>query len=192
MAGSLDEARRHLQEIGASSTELEQIVESLLALARYESGRERPQPEPIDLAGEVHRQLELLGRTIRQRSLAVRSAMPREHWVLADSSLLQRLIANITSNATAHAPPGSEVRVEIDGTGRLVIVNDAPNLKPGDLPRLGERFYRIDTGNGMTHAGLGLSLAHGIAGLLGLELELRLGDDQRLFVTLSGFEPLPG
>jgi two-component system sensor histidine kinase QseC len=192
MATSLDEARRRLQEVGASSTELEQIVESLLALARYESGREQPQPEPVELAGEVRRHLELSEKTAGQRSLSVQRHLPREHWVLADSSLLQRLVANLTSNAIAHAPGGSLVRVEINGDGSLVLENDAPNLKPGDLPRLGERFYRIDTGNGMTHAGLGLSLAQGIADLLGLKLELSLREDQRLVVTLSGFEPLPG
>jgi two-component system heavy metal sensor histidine kinase CusS len=140
----------------------------------------------------VRRHLELSEKTAGQRSLSVQRHLPREHWVLADSSLLQRLVANLTSNAIAHAPGGSLVRVEINGDGSLVLENDAPNLKPGDLPRLGERFYRIDTGNGMTHAGLGLSLAQGIADLLGLKLELSLREDQRLVVTLSGFEPLPG
>lgn len=192
MAGSLEEARQRLNEIGTSSAELERIVESLLALARYESRQEHPQADPVELGNEVRRQLGHFGGTIRQRSLSVWCALPRERWVLADSSLLQRLVANLIGNAMAHAPKGSQVDVQIDDKGRLVIQNDAPNLEPGDLSRLGERFYRIDTGDGVTHAGLGLSLAQGIAELLRLKLEFSLHEHQRLVVTLSGFEPLPG
>ncbi len=70
------------------------------------------------------------------------------------------------------------------------MANAAPQLTPEDLPRLGERFFRIHTGQGGSHAGLGLSLARAIAKILGLGLELSLTTDQRLVARVDGFRSL--
>jgi hypothetical protein len=70
------------------------------------------------------------------------------------------------------------------------VANPAPDLRPGDVPHLGERFFRIGNGRHGSHAGLGLSLATAIARILGLSLTLTLGDDGRLVAEISGFRPL--
>ena len=75
--------------------------------------------------------------------------------------------------------------------GSFSIGNPAPQLREEDLPRLGERFFRIHSGDGGTHAGLGLSLARAIAVILGLSMQLSLTADHELVASVAGFRPLP-
>jgi two-component system sensor histidine kinase QseC len=185
-----DAAHSALKEIGHATQELEQIVDSLLSLARYESGIERPAPEPVNLVVEVRDQASLLAGAARARGLETLFDVPGECWVHADAALTRRLVANLLGNAVAHAPGGATIDVRISGGDTLEIGNPAPQLTVDDLPRLGERFFRIHSGNGGTHAGLGLSLATAIAGILGLEFDMSLTADHRLVTRVSGFRPL--
>lgn len=190
MAQTTDETRTSLVEIGVTAAELQRIVDSLLTLARYEAGTEKPQIEPVDLAGATRRELERAAAAAAQRGLTVVSQLPQEHWILADTTLLHRLIANLVGNAAAHAPMHSTVSVTLEPDGSLLVANPAPHLDAGDLSRLGERFFRVDSGDRGTHAGLGLSLSEAIAGVLGLRLELRLDRSGVLAAALSGFKRL--
>ncbi len=185
-----DAVRNTIREIGATTEEMQQIVESLLALTRYESGLETPQPEPVDLSAELRRQANALAGAAEHQSLIMELHAPAEAWIHADSALLRRLLANLLGNAVSHAPRGSVVQVTLRPGGELSVANPAPGLRPSDVPRLCERFFRIGNGNHGSHAGLGLSLATAIARVLGLSLTLALGDDGRLVAALDGFEYL--
>lgn len=191
-SGSTDPGAMHhaVREIGATAAEMQQIVESLLALTRYEAGLEIPQPEPVDLSAELRRQLSALSGAAEHQSLRMELDAPGEAWVYTDSALLPRLLANLLGNAVSHAPRGSLVQVTLSPGGQLSVANPAPGLRPGDVPHLGERFFRIGNGKHGSHAGLGLSLATAIAKVLGLSLTLTLGDDGRLVADIGGFKTL--
>jgi signal transduction histidine kinase len=169
---------------------MEQTVDSLMALTRYEAGLESPQPEPVDLCAELRRQARELTVAAEKRELTVTLDLAGEVWVYTDSALVHRLFANLLGNAVAHSPRGSTVHVILDPEGNVTVANPAPHLKAADVPRLGERFYQIGSGEKGSHAGLGLSLAQAIARVLGLSLRLALGDDGRLVASLRGFRPL--
>ena len=190
MTGDCDQARSTLDEIGKTTQELEQIVESLLSLSRYESGIQKPEPEPVDLLAEIRREAALLDGARASRRLELALDIPGEAWVHTDAALTRRLLANLLGNAVAHAPEGSRIQVLATGDGRFEVRNAAPQLKEEDLPRLGERFFRIHTGHGGSHAGLGLSLARAIARILGLRLELFLTGDQQLVARVEGYRSL--
>ena len=192
LAADCADARSALEEINKTTQELEQIVESLLSLSRYESGIQKPELEPVDIASEIRHQAAYLEAVTRARRLDMKFEMPPEAWVHADAALVQRLIANLVGNAVAHAPDGATVLIGLDRDGSLRIANPAPQLTQADLPRLGERFFRIHSGNGGSHAGLGLSLARAIARILDLRFDLTLTEDHRLVARITGFRPLPG
>jgi len=190
----LEATRSAIHDIGVAAGEMERIVESLLALTRYESGLETPQPEPIELCAELRRQALAMKASMDQHGLTIEFDLPDEMWVHADSTLCRRLLANLLGNAIAHSPRQSVVHISLSPDGELRLVNPAPHLAAADLPRLGERFFRIAAGNGGSHAGLGLSLAAALAKVLGVRLELKLRDDGSLVVSLAGFhrlEPSP-
>jgi len=187
-----EDARHSFDEIGKATQELEQIVDALLSLSRYESGIQKPEPEPVDLAADIRHQAGQLDPVVRQRQLAIRFDMPAEVWIHTDATLARRLVANVIGNAVAHSPVGSTITIHLKADGSLETENPAPQLKPDDLPRLGERFFRIHSGNGGTHAGLGLSIARAIAKILGLEFNLALTPDHRLVARITGFRLLPG
>jgi len=185
-----DAMRAAIRDIGVTAAEMERIVDSLLALTRYEAGLESPQPEPIDLCAELRQQVGAMTAAADQHGLTFKLDLPGEFWVHADSMLVRRLVANLLGNAIAHTPHGSAVTVRFGPGGELQFINPAPQLVAADVPRLTERFFRISTGNGGSHAGLGLSIAAAIAKVLGLRLELSLQDDGYLVVAISGFRTL--
>lgn len=179
-----------IRDIGSAAAEMERIVDALMALTRYEAGLESPQPEPIDLAAELRREVQRQVVAAEQRGLTIVLDLPGEVWVHTDSALVHRLLANLLGNAVSHCPSGSTVRVGLSLNGHLSLVNPAPHLHPEDVPRLGERFYHIDHGEKGSHAGLGLSVADAIARVLGLSLRLTLRDDGCLVAAVQGFQAL--
>jgi two-component system sensor histidine kinase QseC len=185
-----DVIRAAIRDIGVTAAEMERVVESLLALTRYEAGLESPQPEPIDLCAELRRQAAATKASSDLRDLKLELDLPGEFWVHADSALLRRLLANLLGNAIAHAPLGSTVNVSLSPSGELQMVNPAPHLAPADVPRLAERFFRIGAGAGESHSGLGLALAAAIAKVLQLRLVLTLRDDGCLVASVDRFRLL--
>ena len=187
-----DVLRAYMREIRASAAEMEQIVDSLMALTRYEAGLEAPQLEPVELCGQLRQQAAAMKAAADQRALTIELDLPGELWVHTDSALVRRLVGNLLGNAIAHAPQGSVVRVRLDQNARLLISNPAPQLAAIDIPRLSERFFRIDTRDGGSHAGLGLAIAGAIADVLGIRFRLELDERGDLIAALEGFGTLDG
>jgi two-component system sensor histidine kinase QseC len=185
-----DASQALIRDIGAAAAEMERIVDALMALTRYEAGLESPQPEPINLASELRREVQKQVVAAEQRGLTIALDLPGEVWVHTDSALAHRLLANLLGNAVSHSPHGSTVHVGLSRNGYLSLANPAPHLDAADVPRLAERFYRIDHGEKGSHAGLGLSLADAIAEVLGLTLRLTLRDDGCLVAEVDGFQAL--
>ena len=191
ISDSLDKTKHSLKEISRTSEELQRIVDTLLALARYESGQESPQFEPVELSCEIRRMVRRYEDLARERSLTLQVIVPDERWVVADQSLLRRLLSNLLSNAVAHAPWGSTIEVRLDTAGPLHIRNAAPHLEQRDIAHLAESFYRKGTLDEGIHAGLGLPLATVIAKVSKLNLALHLDAQNDFIATLNGFEALP-
>lgn len=90
-----------------------------------------------------------------------------------DTPLLQRALSNLIGNATRYAQRGSTIRVEIDRPGKdevlVRVVNRGPTIGPDDLPRLFDRFYRVDPSRSDAdrNHGLGLSIVSAIARMHG-------------------------
>jgi two-component system sensor histidine kinase QseC len=187
-----DVLRAYMREIRASAAEMEQIVDSLMALTRYEAGLEAPQLEPVELCCQLRQLVAAMKAAADQRALATDLDLPGEVWVHTDSALVRRLLGNLLGNAIAHAPQGSVVRVRLNPGARLLISNPAPQLAAVDIPRLSERFFRIDTRDGGSHAGLGLAIAGAIADVLGILFRLELDERGNLIAVVDGFRRLDG
>ena len=165
-------------------------IDGLLSLSRYEAGMDQAQLEPLDVADLLRRALALAAAPAAEREVLVEAGLPSEYWISSDPALLERIVDNLLLNAVEYAPPHSRVQLslqQVDGSSRLRIGNEAPDLGTEDLLRMGERFWRKTQAREISrHGGLGLALARTLAEVLGLRLHFEL-EHGVLWATL---EPL--
>jgi two-component system OmpR family sensor kinase len=171
---------------------LNDLTDTLLMLARVESGRlpARPETLAIDaLVREVCDSLEVLATEKRQR---IEIATAPGLIVNADRVLLRQAVMNILHNAICYSPPDSTVRVVCFARGNEAVVeiaDEGPGIAPEHREKVFERFYRIDKARSRAEggAGLGLALAKLFVEQVGgaIELEADRGSTFRIRIPSS-------
>lgn len=139
---------------------LARTVSDMLFLAKADHGQVIPSVERIDLARELRELFEFYDAFVEERGVSLASR--GEGSVDGDRLMLRRAIGNLLSNAIAHTPPGGRVSVSIaraPGGVRLVVENPGETIPPQHLPRLFDRFYRVDPARQRSSGGAGLGLA---------------------------------
>lgn len=180
-------------QLAQTLTGMTRIVDGLLALARYEAGMDEPAIEPLDLVSIVRAQVQAQSADAMRRGLGFDLTLPAELWVMGDELLIERIVSNLLRNAVSHAPEGDRLgvhRVASAAGLSLCFENAAPTLTTSDLPRLGERHFRVGEASASGgHAGLGLALCTALAEQLELTIAYTL-EQGRLTVELAGFRAL--
>lgn len=193
ITGEPAELETHLRGIVAASERMQRSVDTLMFLARLESGQSSPSLDPLELGALVRECVDAHRSVALERGIALHAELPQAAWVRSDVGIIERILANLMHNAIEYAPPGSEASCSLreDAQGWwLEVANPAPALAPEDLRHLGQRFWRKQSEGGTAdHAGLGLSLAVALAGTLDLQLKFRL-DDGRLVAGLGPWSAL--
>jgi two-component system phosphate regulon sensor histidine kinase PhoR len=156
-------AERFLGKIRTHADRMAALVEDLLELSRLESGERAPQWEqvaPAEVAQDVVASLSgLAERKGMQLELHDRGAPA----VTTDGERLHRILVNLVDNALKYTPDGGRVEVVVapgPQGGALVEVRDnGPGIPSEHLPRIFERFYRVDKARSRELGGTGLGLA---------------------------------
>ncbi|ABF39315.1 periplasmic sensor signal transduction histidine kinase [Candidatus Koribacter versatilis Ellin345] len=165
-----EEYRNALGHVLAESERTTELIESLLTLARTDSGAEIIQLVPLQTNTFLRHCTEEWAQVMGEARLRLEVALPSEEtWVSADERLLRRLMVVLLDNARKYTPESGYVRVFAELTDREVTVGVQDNgcgIQAEHLPRIFDRFYRVDKARsrGEGGAGLGLSLAKWIAG----------------------------
>ena len=167
--GALDDpeaARRFLRIIAGQADRLNAIIEDLLALSTLEAGQERPSARSrrptsatsCSVAVEVVRAQG--GRPSASRS---RRTAPGEVFAAINPPLLEQAVVNLIDNAVKYSPEGSDGRRAASKSGPTrsssASRDDGPGIAREHLPRLFERFYRVDKARSRDLGGTGLGLA---------------------------------
>ena len=168
---SVEDLARHPKEavgsVGTALTDIREevdhlttMVEDLLLLARSDSGAVELERVPVDLGDIASAGASGLARLAGERGVGLAvDPVPAE--VTGDPARLRQLVAILVDNALRHAPGGSrvEVGVRVEGPEAVLVVDDAgPGIRPDDLPRVFDRFYRAAGAPG-GGTGLGLAIA---------------------------------
>jgi two-component system sensor histidine kinase CiaH len=168
---SVEDLERHprkaVSTVGAALTDirdevdhLTSMVDDLLLLARSDSGAVELERVPLDLGDVASMGASALTRLASERDVqVVVDPIPAE--VRGDPARLRQLVGILVDNAIRHAPAGSrvDVRVRTDGSDAVLVVEDeGPGIRPEDLPRVFDRFYRAAGAPG-GGTGLGLAIA---------------------------------
>ena len=150
---------------------MNRLIDDLLSLSRIEITEHQPPGDPVDVSGVVERALAGLQIAIAQRGVTVdmdmASALPR---VLGDTDQLEQVAQNLLDNALKYGRSGGTVRVGLQPAlpgGKwparpgvvFSVADDGAGIPRQHLPRLTERFYRVDTGRSRAVGGTGLGLA---------------------------------
>ena len=140
---------------------LGRMVSDMLLLAKTEHGLALPHREPVVLCDQVQALMDFYDVVADEKGITL--AMTGAATVSGDKLMLRRAISNLLSNAIRHAPAQSHVAVTIHQAGdgaTLCVDNAGPAIAPVHLPRLFDRFYRVDKSRlHLPSEGTGLGLA---------------------------------
>ncbi|MBI2728473.1 MAG: heavy metal sensor histidine kinase [Polaromonas sp.] len=136
------------------------LISDMLFIASSDSQASPLHARPLDLAQEARRVTEFLSLISDEKNLAL--VVTGEATIMGDSSLVQRAITNLLSNAIRHATGDSQIDVMVAEEGRhvtLAVSNHGEGLAPEEFDRIFDRFYRVDDGRARSSGGTGLGLA---------------------------------
>jgi two-component system phosphate regulon sensor histidine kinase PhoR len=186
-------ATQFVQMIERNGERLRHLVEDLLDLSRIESQDYKLEREAIEVGAMVERSLSLLQQKAQRGRVRTDSEIPSNlPLVRADQRALEQVITNLVDNGIKYCPPGSRVVVKARPDGeallRLTVEDSGPGIPERDLPRIFERFYRVDPGRSreMGGTGLGLSIVKHLVEAMGGEVgvESRVGVGSSFWFTL--------
>ncbi|MEE3634936.1 heavy metal sensor histidine kinase [Pseudomonas sp. AL 58] len=163
---SLEEYREALHGNLEELQWMAQLVNDMLYLAKADNGLLMPSRQPLALEDEVGALLEYYAPLAEDAQ--VRLSHIGQARLEGDRHMLRRALSNLLDNALRFTPAGGEIRLKIeqqDAGVRLEVANSGEPIDPALIPRLFDRFYRVDParheGNS-EHAGLGLAITQSI------------------------------
>ena len=158
------QARRFVEVIQRNAQRLAALVEDILLLSFLEQPGHHEQIErhPIAVDDVVAEVLEELGPPAAARKVAVQLAEPSHLTIVADRRLALQAIGNLVSNAVKFSSEGSTVQVRVTrdrGFAEIAVTDEGPGIPERHLPRIFERFYRVDKARSREQGGTGLGLS---------------------------------
>jgi two-component system phosphate regulon sensor histidine kinase PhoR len=164
--GALDDrthARRFLEVAGTHAERLDRLIDDLLELSNIESGRVTLAPMRLDLGDVVTSVAAMFERQAAQKTQGIDRSVPPGLSVRADRDRLVQILVNLVDNAVKFTPEGGRIRIEAgpapDGRVEVRVQDTGIGIPSTELPRLTERFYRVDRTRSREVSGTGLGLA---------------------------------
>ncbi|MBU0498823.1 MAG: heavy metal sensor histidine kinase [Gammaproteobacteria bacterium] len=159
-ARDVDQYREILYSNLEEYERMAQMVGDMLFLAQADYGLLQPGTGTVDLAIETRGLFDYFDAWAEERGVSL--ALEGELAVPGDRLMLRRALSNLLSNAIRHTPAGGVARVKLSaesGTASIRVENPGPGISPEQLPRLFDRFYRVDPSRQRRGDGAGLGLA---------------------------------
>jgi two-component system phosphate regulon sensor histidine kinase PhoR len=157
-----DMSRRALHLMGEQTGRMESLVNDLLTLSRLENDENTLQEEKVDLAELLQALLEE-GRTLSKGQHQLRLEEESKACIRGSVNELHSAFGNLITNAVRYTPPGGEIVLRweelADGCLRFSVKDSGIGIAPQHIPRLTERFYRVDRSRSRETGGTGLGLA---------------------------------
>lgn len=150
------------------------MVSDMLLLAKTEHGLIKPSIEPLDIQQEISSLLDYFNLLADEKHINIQvtaSALT----IQCDKTMFRQAIGNLISNAIRHAPSNSTVEIKTESKGKkqkIMVLNNGEKIEPQHIPKLFNRFYRVDPsrqrdGQG---TGLGLTIAKSVMKINGADM----------------------
>ena len=148
------------------------VFEKLLQIAEAESGMRTQAFESVNLNGIAIDIVDLFDATAEERSVVLKTAFQNAVFAVGDRHLLKNAVASLIDNAIKYAGAGAGATVIVgtvsDADSASIFVRDnGPGIPAPELPKVIERFYRLDSSRSQPGNGLGLAIVSAIATMHG-------------------------
>ncbi len=190
-ARTIDEYRDALESSLEEAVRLSDLISNLLFLARTESPLTHLRLESVDVAELLEGVREYYDASAAETGVTLTSAGASEPVIAElDRTLIQRAVGNLVSNAVAHTPEGGTVAITTHSEAANVwieVSDTGAGIPPDALPRVFDRFFRVDPSRSKASGGtgLGLSIVQGIMQLHRGNVEIASKPGVGTRVTLS-------
>lgn len=141
---------------------MQQLVDDLMSLSRIEAVKHERPDDIVDLAGIARQVVADVNAAHDKVAVVAAPGSASKVSLPGDAGQLAQLIRNLVENGIRHGAAGDPVSVEVACEGenvRLVVADKGAGIEPEHLPRLTERFYRVDPSRSRDAGGTGLGLA---------------------------------
>jgi len=171
---------------------LAKMIGDMLFLAKADNGLIIPTREPVDLAAEITDLFAFYEALAEDKGITLTSH--GEGKVAGDRLMLRRAISNLLSNAIRHTPRGGSVSVSTraeDGFVSVAVENPGEPIPAAHLPRIFDRFYRVDPSRQRISegAGLGLAITKSIVDAHGGKIQARSGETTCFEIRFPVIQP---
>ena len=185
------ESRENYESILDSSIHLQNILENLLILSRFDFSQLKTKPTEFDLNDVLLPALNRLKNAAENRNLTFELQAPDNCIMLTDEHMLQTVLDNLLANAVSYSPEKSTINIEIQCEPQkieIVISNPVMDLTETDLPFIFDRFWRKQQVRSTEdcHSGLGLPIAQALLTQLGFQILVSLVGGTIFQVKISG------
>lgn len=157
-----EEWRRPVEEMYSQSARMRSILEDLLLLSRLDAQPDPESEEPVRVA-EVIRGICRDGRVVAGNTVELDCSIAEGVLIHGTHAELRSAFSNLVQNAVKYTPAGGDVTlrwyIDDDGSGCFEVTDTGIGIAPEHIPRLTERFYRVDEGRSRDKGGTGLGLS---------------------------------
>ena len=159
---------KFLSIMQTQAARMARLIDDLLSLSRIELNAHLQPDTPVDLGPIVRQVADGLQTLARDRGVEIKvSALAEPLIVLGERDELIRALENLVENALKYGAAGKRIDITLTrgptraggAEARLMVRDYGPGIAPEHLPRLTERFYRVDVAESRAHGGTGLGLA---------------------------------
>ena len=157
----METVRDFVTDIGSEAERLSRITEDLLRLTRLDSNQVDP-PEVVEVAPVLEQVMRMMSLLAQEKGTELTCQTGGDCQVLATKGEVHQVIYNLTDNAVKYSGSHGSVRVELRRDGNdvvLTVADNGPGIPEEDLPRVFERFYRVDKARSRAAGGTGLGLS---------------------------------
>jgi two-component system, OmpR family, phosphate regulon sensor histidine kinase PhoR len=153
---------KFLTIIAKESERLEVLISDLLELSRIEGEHFNLNWEEVDLADLTAEVTTMLADKAKEKGMNFYTKTDGNVKVLADSARLKQVLINLINNAIVYTPQGGDIRIRVRGQEENVVIEVSDTgigITKKEIPRIFERFYRVDRARSRNSGGTGLGLA---------------------------------
>jgi two-component system phosphate regulon sensor histidine kinase PhoR len=172
LAGAMDDketAKSFLKIIYDESERLNRLISDILDLSKIESQRVSLQFSPVDMKHFVKTSIHMMKSEALKKDIDIEMDVSEGIFLEADEDRLRQIFINLISNGINYTPEGGRVKIKVEpvipSTGeeydslRISVTDTGIGIPKKDLPRIFERFYRVDKARSRVSGGTGLGLS---------------------------------